>query len=133
MMKRTCILIGILILIIAMASRYWQIKLHRYSPNVEIINHSDTMSLHMNDTNVYEMPLAGLASGQVVHINLNIMSGTARLKLFDENDHEVERSLSDKKNENIFHIKADGDYRLRIDVIDADYLISVMLYDEADI
>lgn len=85
---------------------------------------SDTLSLYKNKTGCFEAQLPGLVKDQLVQVYLSITSGTADLNLVNSNN-ELCENFSENGALKTFTIDREDDYRLLIDVKDADFVISV--------
>jgi len=91
---------------------------------------SDTFSLYKNKTGCFEAQLPGLIKDQLVQVYLSITSGTADISLMNSNS-ELCENLSENGALKTFTIDRGDDYRLLIDVKDADFMISVYVIEKS--
>jgi len=91
---------------------------------------SDTFSLYKNKTGCFEAQLPGLTKDQLVQVYLSITSGTADISLMNSNS-ELCENLSENGALKTFTIDRGDDYRLLIDVKDADFMISVYVIEKS--
>jgi len=91
---------------------------------------SDTVSLYKNKTGCFEAQLPGLIKDQLVQVYLSITSGTADISLMNSNS-ELCENLSENGALKTFTIDRGDDYRLLIDVKDADFMISVYVIEKS--
>lgn len=93
---------------------------------------SDTFSLYWNETGCFEAQLPGLLKDQLVQVYLSITSGTAELSLVNSNNESCVNS-SENGDLKTFTIDREDNYRLLIDVKDADFMISVYALEKSDL
>ena len=98
----------------------------------EPIELSDTFSLYKNKTGCLEVQLPGLIKDQLVQVYLSISNGTADLILVNSNN-ELCENFSENGALQTFIIDHEDDYRLLIDVKNADFIISVYVIEKPDL
>lgn len=110
-----------------------------HSANVPLSNRqtepmelSDTFSLYKNKTGCFEAQLLGLLKDQLVQVYLSVSRGTVELYLMNSNN-ELCEDYSENGSLKTFTIEREDDYRLLIDVKDADFMISVYSLEKSDL